>query len=248
MPIHDWKRVEAGIFHDFHHDWIAEIKRALNATLLPQDYYAMAEQQTPPYGPDVVALESRMPDDFSISTSDASTALLTKPKAILTSKSDAEFLRRRKNIIAIRHISDDRVVAIIEIVSPGNKAGKIAFREFLDKVCGLLNRRIHLLILDLFPPTRRDPHGIHAAIWQQVAGDVEFIPPAGKPLTLVAYESSTEIEAFIEPVAVGDILPDMPVILEPGGAVILPLEETYLAAIAAFPRRWRTVLEAPEVR
>ena len=45
MPIHDWKRVKAGVFHDFHHSWIEEIKRALNNGLLPADYYAMAEQQ-----------------------------------------------------------------------------------------------------------------------------------------------------------------------------------------------------------
>jgi hypothetical protein len=24
MPIHDWSRVEAGVFHAFHHDWITE--------------------------------------------------------------------------------------------------------------------------------------------------------------------------------------------------------------------------------
>ncbi len=42
MPIHDWTRVEAGIFHHFHHGWIEEIARALNRGLLPADYYAMA--------------------------------------------------------------------------------------------------------------------------------------------------------------------------------------------------------------
>jgi hypothetical protein len=28
MPIHDWTRVDAGIFHDFHLAWIAEIREA----------------------------------------------------------------------------------------------------------------------------------------------------------------------------------------------------------------------------
>ena len=41
MPIHDWTRVDAGIFHAFHHDWITEIARALNRGLLPADYYAL---------------------------------------------------------------------------------------------------------------------------------------------------------------------------------------------------------------
>ena len=39
MPVHDWTRVDAGIFHAFHHDWITEISRALNCDLLPAAYY-----------------------------------------------------------------------------------------------------------------------------------------------------------------------------------------------------------------
>ena len=31
MPIHDWTRVDAGLFHAFHHDWITTLTRALNA-------------------------------------------------------------------------------------------------------------------------------------------------------------------------------------------------------------------------
>jgi hypothetical protein len=37
MPIHDWTRVDAGIFIDFHHAWIKVIKRALNRGRLPPD-------------------------------------------------------------------------------------------------------------------------------------------------------------------------------------------------------------------
>src|SRR5437868_7420546 len=55
MPTHDWTRVDAGIFHDFHHGWIEEIKRALNARL-PDDYYALAEQHAAGFGPDVLTL------------------------------------------------------------------------------------------------------------------------------------------------------------------------------------------------
>src|SRR5262249_13649324 len=39
MPVHDWTRVEAGIFHAFHHDWITDLARALNQGILPEDYY-----------------------------------------------------------------------------------------------------------------------------------------------------------------------------------------------------------------
>src|SRR5947208_15045703 len=56
MPIHDWTRVDAGIFHAFHHDWITDIARALNRGLLPEDYYALPEQIAGGLGPDVITL------------------------------------------------------------------------------------------------------------------------------------------------------------------------------------------------
>jgi hypothetical protein len=51
------------------------------------------------------------------------------------------------------------------------------------------------------------------------------------------------VRAFIEPVAVGDTLIDMPLFLEPGRHVAVPLEETYRLAFESVPRRWRTILE-----
>src|SRR3954465_10706542 len=57
MPIHDWTRVDAGIFHDFHHAWIEEVKRTLNRGVLPRDYYALAEQFAGGFGPDVLTLQ-----------------------------------------------------------------------------------------------------------------------------------------------------------------------------------------------
>jgi hypothetical protein len=47
MPIHDWTRVGAGIFHHFHQRWLAAISDALNSGLLPPEYYALAENRLP---------------------------------------------------------------------------------------------------------------------------------------------------------------------------------------------------------
>jgi hypothetical protein len=49
--------------------------------------------------------------------------------------------------------------------------------------------------------------------------------------------------AYIEPVAVGDVLPDMPLFLEENGCVKVPLEATYQTAFSVMPERWRQVLE-----
>ena len=159
-------------------------------------------------------------------------------------ETDAEFYRRKKSSLVVRHVSGDRIVAMIEIVSPGNKSSRHGMRAFVDKACELLEARVHLLIVDPFPPGPRDQNGVHAAIWEEVQ-DEPFRLPDDKPLTLVAYECGLTTRAYIEPVAVGDALPDMPLFLEPDGCVWVPLEATYRTAFEVLPVRWRSVLEAP---
>ncbi len=250
MPIHDWTRVIPGTFHDFHHEWISTIKRALNAGLLPANYYAMAEQIAGGLGPDVLTLESQEPLDEdgelveSSSSDTGGTALATAAhlRAKLNAKSEMVLSARRRNRIAIRHRSGDRVVAMIEIVSPGNKSDRHSFAAFVEKAMELLEAGVHLLIIDLFPPNARDPHGIHAAIWEEVCGEQGFQLPEDKPLSLVSYEAGLEIEAYIEPVAVGQPLAEMPLFLRPGRHVSVPLEASYQAAFEGVPLRWQKEL------
>src|SRR3954462_11855285 len=59
MPIHDWTRVDAGLFHPFHQDWTIELCRSLNAGRLPPGYVALTDQQTGGPIPDVVTLSRR---------------------------------------------------------------------------------------------------------------------------------------------------------------------------------------------
>ena len=239
MPMHDWTRVPHGIFHAFHHRWITAISDRLNDGLLPDEYYALPEQQAAGFGPDVLTLQA---GDQPPAPDAGGIAAPVRPQTRFTAQTDAEFYRRKKSSIAVRHVSGDEIVAMIEIVSPGNKASAHAFRAFMDKVYELLEHRIHLLIIDPFPPSRRDPKGLHAAIWEAVE-DQSFDPPADKPLTLVSYECDLTTRAYIEPVAVGDVLLDMPLFLEPELHVSIPLEETYAVSWRAMPARWRRALE-----
>lgn len=244
MPVHDWSRVNAGTFHDFHHSWIEEIKRTLNSGVLPSPYHAMAEQVAGDFGPDVIALEAGNPD------ADGRTGLIAladaPPRVQFTAETEmAEYVRKQTTVV-VRHASGDRVVALIEVVSPGNKASHHALETFVRKAAEILDRGYHLLILDLHPPGPRDPNGIHGAIWDLLEDD-SYRQPLDKPLTLASYASgSGKVKrAYIQPVAVGSPLPDMPLFLEPGGYVQVPLEATYRAGFAGLSPRWRRVLEAP---
>jgi hypothetical protein len=233
--------VDAGIFHAFHHNWITAIGDALNGGLLSDEYYALPEQVAAGFGPDVLTLQDRQVGYGG----GGDTATLPRPATRFTAETATEFYRRKKSSVVVRHVSGDRIVAVLEIVSPGNKSTKSGFRAFVDKACEFLEHRVHLLLVDPFPPTKRDPNGIHAAIWDGV-NDEPFELPADKPLTLVAYECGPITRAYIEPVAVGDPLPDMPLYLEPDSYVPVPLEATYRTAFQMMPKRWRGVLESPE--
>jgi hypothetical protein len=253
MPIHDWTRVEAGIFHAFHHRWISSLSDTLNRGLLPNDYYALPEQFAAGFGPDVLTLQGSDEDEdtadghrSAMPSPGGASTLLAAPKLQPVAETDMAFYRRKQKHIAVRHVSGDRVVATVEIVSPGDKAARNPLRAFVQKATELLDQGIHLLILDLQPPGRRDPVGIRNESRQEIAGQ-EYAPPPDKPLTLAAYESGNSIRAYVVPAAVGDVLTDMPLFLEPGQAVTVPLEQTYNAAFAEVPRRWRRVLESPAV-
>jgi hypothetical protein len=247
MAIHDWTRVDVGIFHDFHHEWISTIKRALNAGLLPPDYYALAEQIAGGFGPDVLTPESiraepaQAGDDATTPGNGTgnSVALATvPPKVRFTATAEPQAYARKRSRIAIRHSSGDQVVAMLEIVSPGNKGSRHALRSFVAKAVELLDAGIHLLVVDLFPPGPRDPQGIHKAIWSEIVDD-DFQLPPDESVTLVAYSAGEVKRAFIEPVTAGATLPDMPLFLEPGRYVPVPLEATYQSAFAAVPKRWQ---------
>ena len=248
MPIHDWTEVEAGVFHAFHHGWIEELSRTLNRRVLPSEYYALPEQHGAGFGPDVLTLQSSEGADgnpiFSSSGAGGTALLVQEPRIAPTAETDLEYYRRKQSQVVVRHVSEDRIIAMIEVVSPGNKSSNRALRALLQKAGELLQQGIHLLVVDLFPPGPRDPQGIHAAIWDEVAGQ-PYTLPAGPARTLAAYETDLSIRAYVQTVGLGEKLPDMPLFLEARGCVQVPLEATYEAAFNEMPRRWRNVLQPP---
>src|SRR5262245_21133624 len=126
MPIHDWTRVRANRFHHFHQDWTIEIARALNRGLLPDGYQALAEQKTGGREPDIVTLSQ--PD--SLDDGIIGGAVVTAPPTTrMRMQADADVYARKANTIVVRH-PDGRVVAAIEVVSPGNKNNRHAIRAF----------------------------------------------------------------------------------------------------------------------
>jgi hypothetical protein len=228
-----------------------ELRNVLNSGLLPGGYYAMAEQHAAGGIADVLALEHSEPSGGRRSAGRAKgnggVALLeAPPKVAVTEKAGgpAWYATQRKTL-TVRHTSGDTIVAMIEIVSPGNKVSHEKLVEFVHKAREAVGRGIHLLIVDLFHPGSFDPQGIHGELRLALGLDGEdgHWPVRGKPLALAAYDA-IEPCAYVEPVALGDTMIDMPLFLKPRRYINVPLEQTYLAAYRGVPQRWRRVIEA----
>ena len=209
MPIHDWSRKPVGLFHHFHQQWVGSICDGLNARRLPKGFYSLLEQH----------------------------AAGIIPTRLMSQATDEDIYAAKADRIAIFNPLGD-VVAVIELVSPGNKNSRHALRSFVEKTLDLLRQSVNILIVDLFPPSKRDPQGIHKAIWDEIREE-PFELPADKPLTLVAYSAGVPKRAYVEPVAVGDPLPDMPVFLDSDTYILAPLEPTYLATWETCPEPMR---------
>jgi hypothetical protein len=247
MPIHDWTRVDDGTFHDFHTSWITHLKEALNDGLLPEGYYAQSEQHAGRAIADILTLREPSAERI-VARADGPVAVAEAPPRVSRKVVIRSFRRARRTIV-VRRSGDHRVVAMIEIVSPGNKDGEKRVGQFVDKAVAALEKRIHLLIIDLLPPGPSNPHGMPGAISDFLGESKEWLdeeryePPAEKPLTVASYVGDDEIEAYVEPLAVGDRLPDMPLFLNLDWYVNVPLESTYETAYRGVPAYWRRIIE-----
>lgn len=243
MPIHDWTRVGAGTFHDFHSGWIIHLRDALNSGILPRGYYAMAEQHAGEVVPDVLTLSQLQPRRPEIAPDGIVAVAETPPRVSLRMlpEPNATYVRARRTL-AIRHTSGHRVVAMLEIVSPANKDRPATVRDFVHKAVSALQQEISLLLVDLHPPGSFDPDGMHGAIWDDLYGR-GYDVPEDKPLTLASYAVNGMPNAYVEPVAVGMTLPEMPLFLSSDWYVQVPLETTYTQAYRGLSEFWRDVIE-----
>jgi hypothetical protein len=166
MPVRDWTRVDAGIFHHFHTVWLGLIPTALNQGLLPPGHYALIEQVAGRAIADVLTLHTGAPP------------------------------------------------AELSPQAPWPPAtGGIAVAEAPPRV------------------QRRQTVEVEALARRRA---------------LASYAAGPKVEIYLEHLAAGDALAEMPLFLRPDRYINVPLEATYQQAYAGMPGFWRDVLEGRE--
>jgi hypothetical protein len=246
VPLHDWTRVSAGTYHAFHNAWITHLQESLNGGILPDPYYALGEQRAGDTGPDLLALrETNGRETRSESGGNRLVAVAEAPPKVYQTHEaslEAAFYLAKQRTLVIRHATGDRIVALVEIVSPANKHNQSAVEDFVKKVMAALRDGIHVLVIDPIPPGRNAPEGMHGILWDKL-GQPHYEPPADRPLTLVSYCAKSPITVDVEPTRVGLMLTEMPLYLTETHYVRIPLEATYMQAWAGVPQRWQRVIE-----
>ena len=142
MPIHDWTRVPSGLFHHFHQDWSVEIVRdSQSLASCSAAWRPLVEQRAGIKEPDVLAIQAqqRMHGLSSRNSDDreGGVATVPTPGTQIVRRSAKEIYAARANRIVVRHHLG-RIVAIIEIISPGNKDSRAAISDLLEKTIDFL--------------------------------------------------------------------------------------------------------------
>ena len=255
MPMHDLTRLVAlSEFHDFHLGLVSALRDSLNQRLLPPGYYASAEGRIMGFEPDVAAYQTALPSRSREPVLEGGVAV--QRKVLLTSQvaphtryvDEADhWSALRESRIAVRSKRGDRVVAILEVISPRNKDRAEAVTFFGNKLEAVLHAGCNALVLDFLPPGSFDPQGMHSAFWSRFCETPHGVTEA-EPLAMSSYHApihngTLEPIAYFESVAVGQTLPEMPLFLASGEYINMPMQQLYDEALSTLPPPYRDDLE-----
>lgn len=222
-PLHaeDWPGVQTC--------WLASLAGNLNRRWLPSDYRAGVERyHGPEYAFDVLVVREPQPsytpglsgsqDDFNFPACDAVVPGVVAPHGRVT-------VRR----------AGGELVAVIEIVSPGNKDRREAREGFAGKVRACLQAGIALMVADIVTEYRFNLHNLWAG---GEPCDTPRLSDPQKPLNVTAYRPvvpedgsfRSRVEMWLRPLEVGDELPTLPLCIREDLAVPVELERTYSEA------------------
>ena len=211
--------------------WAAAIVEKLNSDVLAEEYFAdMHVHIGSQVEIDVAALQEKPgPGERRSAREPGATAMWAPPTASMVMPAlfpdDIE-------VQVFTTTTGASLVAVIELVSPGNKDRLEARRAFAAKCVSYLSRGIGLVVVDVVTNRLANLHNEMAA-W--LGCGAPFLMEPASSTYCAAYRPSQQreggqIEIWPVPVHPGDRLPVLPLALRNAGSAPLDLESTYMVA------------------
>jgi hypothetical protein len=125
-----------------------------------------------------------------------------------------------------------RLIAAVELVSPGNRDGDKRRKKAVGRYLGYLSHRVHLLLVDVHPRQQRPSLADLIAAGLELPDEPPLPSPSAVSYRVGDYERGEGSWFAIRrrPLVVGQPLPDMPLALNHHLAVKLDLDGTYSRA------------------
>ena len=135
----------------------------------------------------------------------------------------------RFEVLVFRQFGGRQLVAAIELVSPGNKDRDETRTAFANKVASYLHEGVSVLVVDVVTERRANLHDdlVLALGFPEdlrMGGDGALYAASYRP---VVRDGRPEIDIWLNPFAIGDPLPTMPLRLIADYFVPVELEATY---------------------
>lgn len=244
MPIPDWTLVDPPAFHDFHQLWLACLRLRMSSGLLPDGYFVHLERHFGKFESDILTLSSPTPlrngRPIGSGNGTGGVAVAVRPPRAGARLSASPV---KQSSLAVRRVGTDRLVALLELASPSNKDRAASVSAYVEKAKAALDAGVHLVHLDMLPPTPHAPANLSAAIWDAVNG-ADYPFALAKPFAADGFMADRVIELYANPLALGDEWPDVPLFLDTETYIDLPLAATYAQAFAGVAPQDRSLLTA----
>ncbi len=227
-------------FPSFHYLFIGAVNAALQASL-PEPYYcapgirAYVERSSRQIEGDTSVLRAEVPTPRDRSRGGA--AVGTRPRLVVI---PLPLVERREAYIDIytRREGKERLVAVIEVLSPANKTPGEKGRDlYLRKQAEVLASQVHLIEIDLLRG------GTHVTAVPE-ADLLRRVPDFDYHVCIKHFDSIEEI--VVAPITLPDPLPTIPIPLLPGdGETALDLQAALTRAYEEGPFQYRIEYAGP---
>lgn len=227
-PLSAQRRWEA-----FHSSWATKLVDALTEHWLPPGYIA---EEHAHFGPSVEIDVGAFERDAAGTSEEGSVALATAGAKVWSPPAaDGLLPSVFPDTFEVRVLSTEtgpKLVAAIELVSPGNKDRPAERRAFATKCASYLYQGISVIIVDIVTNRRANLHNEILQLME--TADVLSLPPEAN-LYAVAYRplrrgAADEIEVWRTPLVLGQTLPTLPLGLRADLVIPVDLELAYSEA------------------